>query len=150
MLRPTLKEMLAGMQRTILESLLPELSSPYAQFQATTTVGMLTFLTTWLDAVPDYDAGEIADLKKTFNSLHTLVDSKELKAAGLTETAGRAFAAANFVPPDRREMESAMGEMTTALVLKRLAGPGAEMVRGYVRRHLERMRTLGGGMVPGA
>ncbi len=150
MLRPTLKEMLAGMQRTILESLLPELSSPYAQYQATTTVGMLTFLTNWLDALPAYDAGEIADLTETFNSLHALIDSQELKGAGLSETVKRAFAAANFTPPDRRAMESAMGEMATALVLKRLAGPGAEIVRGYMRRHLERMRTLGGGMIPGA
>ncbi len=150
MLRPTLKEMLGGMQRTILETLIPELSSPYAQSQATTTVGMLTILTNWLDAIPAYDAAEVADLKETFNFLHTLVDSEAIQAAGLRETVARAFDAANFVPPDRRAMESAMGEIATALVLKRLAGPGAEMVRGYMRRHLERMRTLGGGMIPGA
>ncbi len=150
MLRPTLKEMLGGMQRTILESLIPELSSPFAQFQATTMVGMLNFVTNWLDAVPAYDVGEIADLRETFNSLHALIDSEELKSAGVSETARRAFAAANFVPPDRRAMESAMGAMAIALVLKRLAGPGAELVRGYMRRHLERMRTLGGGMIPGA
>jgi hypothetical protein len=150
MLRPTLKEMLAGMQRTILESLLPELSSPYAQSQATTTVAMLTVLTNWLDALPAYDAGEIADLRETFNSLHVLIDSEELKRAGLAETAQRAFTAANSAPPDRRAMESAMGQMASALVLKRLAGPGAEIVRGYMRRHLERMRILGGGMIPGA
>jgi hypothetical protein len=34
MLRPTLNEIISGMQRTIMDALLPELTSPYAQGQA--------------------------------------------------------------------------------------------------------------------
>jgi hypothetical protein len=38
MLRPTLKELLTGLQGTVLQTLIPELTSPYAQGQAMSVV----------------------------------------------------------------------------------------------------------------
>ena len=44
MLRPTLNELISGMQRTIMEALMPELTSPYAQGQAMSAIAMLAAL----------------------------------------------------------------------------------------------------------
>ena len=69
MLRPTLNELISGMQRTIMEALMPELTSPYAQGQAMSAIGMLTHAAAVLESAPAYDAAEIKDLRATFAAL---------------------------------------------------------------------------------
>ena len=56
MLRPTLNELISGMQRTIMEALMPELTSPYAQGQAMSAIGMLAHAAAVLDG---RDAGAL-------------------------------------------------------------------------------------------
>lgn len=50
-------------------------------------------------------------------------------------------------PADRRALERLLTEFATALALGQLSDEAAAEVRGYLRRHLERIRTLLG---PGA
>ena len=52
MLRPTLNEVISGMQRTIMEALLPELTSPYAQGQAMSAILMLAHAAAALESAP--------------------------------------------------------------------------------------------------
>ncbi len=119
MLRPTLAETLAGIQRTILGTLFAELSSPYAQGQAAMAAADLMHVAASLENAPAYDAAEVADLQQTL-------------ATPKSETARL----------DRRAMEAAMAELAAALVLGKLDAASAETVRGYIRRHLDRARTL--------
>lgn len=81
MLRPTLNELISGMQRTIMEALLPELTSPYAQGQAMSAIGMLAHAAAVLESVPAYDAAEIKDLRATFAALKRLGDKHLSKKA---------------------------------------------------------------------
>ena len=119
MLRPTLVEILSGIQRTILGTLFAELTSPYAQGQAAMAAADLMHVAASLEAAPAYDAAEVADLQQTLAALKS-------------ETSGL----------DRRAMEAAMAELAAALVLDKLDAPAADTIRGYMRRHLERARTL--------
>jgi hypothetical protein len=47
MLRPTLNELISGFQNTIMQTMLPELTSPYAQAQAMAMVGMMMAAASW-------------------------------------------------------------------------------------------------------
>ncbi len=119
MLRPTLAETLSGIQRTILGTLFAELSSPYAQGQAAMAAADLTQVIASLENAPAYDAAEVTDLKDTLAALKP-------EASSL----------------DRPAMEAAMAELAAALALGKLDPASAETVRGYMRRYLDRTRTL--------
>ena len=119
MLRPTLAEILSGIQRTILGTLFAELSSPYAQGQAAMAAADLAHVIESLGDAPSYDAAEVADLKQTLAALKP--DASSL---------------------DRPAMEAAMAELAAALALGKLDDASAETVRGYMRRYLDRTRTL--------
>ncbi len=149
MLRPTHKELLSGLQRTIMEAMLPELSSPYAQGQATSAIAMLAFAAAALDAAPAYDAAEIKDLRATLVGLARLGTRRLPKKPDLRAALRRGARAARKSPPDRREMEAAIAEFAAALALKQINGAAARRVRDYLRRHLDRTRALLGVMQPG-
>ncbi len=119
MLRPTLAENLSGIQRTILGTLFAELSSPYAQGQAAMAAADLVQVIASLENAPAYDAAEVTDLKDTLAAVKP-------EASSL----------------DRPAMEAAVAELAAALVLGKLDDASAEIVRGYMRRYLDRTRTL--------
>ncbi len=119
MLRPTLAEILSGIQRTILGTLFAELSSPYAQGQAAMAAADLTHVIASLENAPAYDAAEVADLKQTLAAIRP-------EASSL----------------DRPAMEAAMADLAAALALGKLDDAAAETVRGYLRRYLDRTREL--------
>jgi hypothetical protein len=148
MLRPTPKEALAGIQRTITETLIPELKSPFAMMQAGTAAVMLASITNWIESFPTHTAAEIEDLKRTFDALRPHGESAILEAAGYRETLESGVAASDEEPPDYNAMEAAMGELAGGVATGRIAGPVASEVRGYIRRHLERLRTLFGSNSP--
>jgi hypothetical protein len=150
MLRPTLNELIGGMQRTIMEALLPELTSPYAQGQAMSAIAMLAHAAAALESAPAYDAAEINDLRATLAAIKRLGDKHLPKKGGLRDALKRASRASAKNPPDRRAMEAAMSAFATAVALGQLDERVARHVRGYIRRNLERSRKLLGGMMPGA
>src|SRR5271166_6302362 len=142
MLRPTLNELIGGMQRTIIEAMLPELSSPYAQGQAMSAIGMLAHAAAVLESAPAYDAAEIKDLRATFAALKRLGGKHLSKKSGLRGALARATRASAKNPPDRRAMEAAMAAFATAVALGEADASVARHVRGYIRRNLERSRKL--------
>ncbi len=142
MLRPTLNELIGGMQRTIIEAMLPELSSPYAQGQAMSAIGMLAHAAAVLESAPAYDAAEIKDLRATFAALKRLGAKHLSKKSGLRGALARATRASAKNPPDRRAMEAAMAAFATAVALGEADASVARHVRGYIRRNLERSRKL--------
>ncbi|HZC47311.1 MAG TPA: hypothetical protein VE243_12595, partial [Candidatus Acidoferrum sp.] len=144
MLRPTLNELLSGMQRTITEALMPELTSPYAQGQAMSAVGMLAHAAAVLESMPAYDAAETKDLRTTFAALKRLGDKHISKKSGLRGALTRATRAGHKTknPPDRRAMEASMAAFATAVALGHVDDRVARLVRGYLRRNLERSRNL--------
>jgi hypothetical protein len=150
MLRPTLNELLSGMQRTIMEALMPELTSPYAQGQAMSAIGMLAHAAAVLESAPAYDAAEIKDLRATFAALKRLGDKHISKKSGLRGALTRATRASAKTPPDLRAMETAMAAFVTAVALGHVDDSVARHVRGYVRRNLERSRNLFGASLPSA
>jgi hypothetical protein len=150
MLRPTLNELISGMQRTIMEALIPELTSPYAQGQAMSAVGMLAHAAAVLESAPAYDAAEIKDLRATFAALARLGDKHLGKKGGLRGTLARATRASAKNPPDRRAMEAAMAAFASAVALGQVDDRVARHIRGYLRRNLERSRKLLGGTLPSA
>jgi len=150
MLRPTLNELISGMQRTIMEALMPELTSPYAQGQAMSAIGMLAHAAAVLESAPAYDAAEIKDLRATFAALKRLADKHISKKSGLRGALARATRASAKTPPDRRAMEAAMAAFATAVALGRADDSVARHVRGYIRRNLERSRNLLGASMPSA
>jgi len=93
MLRPSLNEIISGMQRTIMEALLPELTSPYAQGQAMSAIIMLGHAASVLESAPAYDAAEIKDLRATFAALKRLGDKHISKKSGLRGALARAIRA---------------------------------------------------------
>jgi hypothetical protein len=121
MLRPTLNELLNGMQRTIIEALMPELTSPYAQGQAMSAVAMLAHAAAVLESAPAYDAAEIKDLRATFAALKRLGDKHISKKGGLRGALARAIRAGSKNPPDRRAMEESMAAFATTASLARSA-----------------------------
>ena len=150
MLRPTLKELISGMQRTIMEALMPELTSPYAQGQAMSAIAMLVHAATVLESTPSYDAAEIKDLRATFAALKRIGDKHIPKKGGLRGALARATRAAAKSPPDRPELEAAMSVFATAVALGNADDRVAGQVRGYLKRHLERSRNLLGNSMPTA
>lgn len=150
MLRPTLNELVSGMQRTIMEALLPELTSPYAQGQAMSAIGMLAHAATVLESAPAYDAAEIKDLRATFAALKRLGDKHISKKSGLRGALARATRASAKNPPDRRAMEAAMAAFASAVALGDVDDSVARHVRGYIKRNLERSRNLLGSSLPSA
>jgi hypothetical protein len=150
MLRPTLNELLSGMQRTIIEALIPELTSPYAQGQAMSAIAMIAHAAAALESAPAYDAAEIKDLRATFAAIKRLGDKHIAKKGGLRGALARAIRASAKTPPDRRAMEESMAAFATAVALGGAADSVARHVRGYLRRNLERSRNLLGGTSPGA
>ncbi len=150
MLRPTLNELISGMQRTIMEALLPELTSPYAQGQAMSAIGMLAHAAAVLESAPAYDAAEIKDLRTTFAAIKRLGDKHLSKKSGLRGALARATRAAAKSAPDRRAMEAAMAVFATAVALDEVDEKVARQVRGYIKRNLERTRNLFGSSIPSA
>ena len=150
MLRPTLNELISGMQRTIMEAMMPELTSPYAQGQAMSAIGMLAHAAAVLESAPAYDAAEIKDLRATFAAIKRLGDKHLSKKSGLRGALKRATRASAQNPPDRRAMEAAMAAFATAVALGAVDESVARHVRGYIRRNLERSRNLLGGSLPSA
>jgi hypothetical protein len=150
MLRPTLNELISGMQRTIMEALMPELTSPYAQGQAMSAIGMLAHAAAVIESAPAYDAAEMKDLRATFAALKRLGDKPLLKKGGLRGALTRATRASAKTPPDRRAMEAAMAAFATAVALGEVDDRVARHVRGYLKRHLERSRSLLGASTPSA
>jgi hypothetical protein len=148
MLRPTLNELISGMQRTIMEALMPELTSPYAQGQAMSAIMMLSHAAGVLELAPEYDAAEVKDLRATFAAIKRLGDKHLAKKGGLRGALARATRAGAKNPPDRRAMEAAMGAFATAVALGEVDESVARHVRGYIRRNLERSRKLLGGTLP--
>jgi hypothetical protein len=150
MLRPTLHELITGMQRTIMEALMPELTSPYAQGQAMSAIGMLAYAASALETAPAYDAAEIKDLRATFAAIKRLGDKHLPKKGGLRDALKRATRASEKAPPDRRALEAAMSAFATAVALGQVDDSVARHVRGYIRRNLERSRNLLAATLPGA
>jgi hypothetical protein len=150
MLRPSLSELVSGMQRTIMEALLPELTSPYAQGQAMSAIGMLAHAAAVLESAPAYDAAEIKDLRATFAALKRLGDKHLSKKSGLRGALARATRASAKNPPDRRAMEAAMAVFAIAVALGEVDDSVARHVRGYIKRNLERSRNLLGNSLPNA
>ncbi len=148
MLRPTLNELIGGMQRTIMEALMPELTSPYAQGQAMSAIGMLAHAAAVLDSVPAYDAAEIKDLRATFAVLKRLGDKHISKKSGLRGALARAIRASAKSQPNRHILEESMTVFATAVALGDVDDGVARHVRGYVRRNLERSRNLLGASLP--
>ena len=72
MLRPTLKELLTGLQGTVLQTLIPELTSPYAQQQAMYLIGMLIHGSDSIEKERNYNEGEVKDLHLTIRALKRL------------------------------------------------------------------------------
>jgi hypothetical protein len=139
MLRPTLAEILTGLQRSIMQTMLPELSSPYAQQQATMAALVMGQVAAALEKAPAHDIAEIEDLKQSFKMLSPMRGKLD---SSLQAALDRAVAAADANPVDRHAMEAAMATFTSALALARLDDSAAQVIRGYIRRNLDRMRDL--------
>ncbi len=150
MLRPTLNELISGMQRTIMEALMPELTSPYAQGQAMSAIGMLAHAAAVLESAPAYDAAEIKDLRATFAALARLGDKNLGKKGRLRGALARATRAGAKNPPDRGAMEAAMAAFASAVALGQVDDRVARHIRAYLRRSLDRSRKLLGGSLPSA
>jgi hypothetical protein len=150
MLRPSLNEIISGMQRTIMEALLPELTSPYAQGQAMSAIIMLGHAASVLESAPAYDAAEIKDLRATFAALKRLGDKHISKKSGLRGALARAIRAGAKNPPDRRAIEAEMATFAATVALGHADDGVARQVRGYIRRNLERSRKLFGNSLPTA
>jgi hypothetical protein len=138
------------MQRTIMEALLPELTSPYAQGQAMSAIIMLGHAASVLESTPAYDAAEIKDLRATFAALKRLGDKHIPKKSGLRGALARAIRAGAKNPPDRRAIEAEMATFAAAVALGHADDGVARQVRGYIRRNLERTRKLFGNSLPTA
>jgi hypothetical protein len=148
MLRPTPKEIVAGIQRTISETLMPELKSPFAMSQAATASMVLGAVSEWIEAFPKHSGAEIEDLKQTFDALRPHGESAILEAAGFREAIDGGVRASDEEPPDYNAMATAMGELAGGVATGRIAGPVAAEVRGYIKRHLDRIRALVGNNSP--
>jgi hypothetical protein len=148
MLRPTPKEVIAGIQRTITGVLAPELQSPFAISQAGTAAAVLMMASEWIESFPKHNAAETEDLKQTFDSLRPHGDTGIIEAAGFREAIESGVQASDEEPPDLHGMEAAMSELAGGVALKRIAGPVADEVRDYLKRHIERLKLLFGTSSP--
>jgi hypothetical protein len=148
MLRPTLKELLTGLQGTVMQTLLPELASPYAQNQAMSLILMLVHAVDSIDKEPAYNSGELKDLRATIATLRRLEKTHLKRGSGDLKKA-LARGAKAVAGHDRPEMEATISCFVTALALGRLDDAMAKVMRAWVRRHLERQKAFLGATVPG-
>ena len=147
MLRPTLKELLTGLQGTVVQTLVPELTSPYAQNQAMSLVGMLVHATDSIDKERQYNEDEIKDLRSTIASLKRLEKAHLKRGAGeLRKALTRGLRASKT--SDRREMEATLSAFVTALALGELDAAVTKVVKAWLRRHLDRLTAFLGNAVP--
>jgi hypothetical protein len=147
MLHPTLKELLTGLQGTVVQTLIPELTSPYAQNQAMSLMGMLVHAVDSLDKERVYNEDEIKDLRSTIASLKRLEKAHLKRGAGdLKKALARGAKASKN--SDRREMEATMSAFVTALALGKLDAAVSKVVKTWLRRHLDRLTAFLGNAVP--
>lgn len=148
MLRPTLKELLSALPATVQQTLLPELTSPYAQSQAMYLIGMLMHAADSIERERDYHEGEVRDLRATIAALKRLEkrhlkrgsgDLKKILLRGVRASAAR----------ERRDMEAALSAFVVALALGKVDEAVGKVVKGWVRRHLARQIEFLGNHVPG-
>ncbi|MGC1679569.1 MAG: hypothetical protein WA740_18720 [Candidatus Binataceae bacterium] len=150
MLRPTIKELLTSLQGTVGGILMPELASPYAQGQAAYVAAMLARAAAVYDQESGYNAAELKDLRVTLSALGRLAPKHLGRGLGdLKKSIARARKAAKLNPPDHRAMEAAISEFAAALALGRLDDALARLMRGYLKRHLDRTREFLGNVVMG-
>ena len=142
MLRPNRKEIITGIQRTVVETLIPELKSPFAISQAATAALILSSASEWIESFPKYQAAESEDLKQVFDVLRPHGESAILEAAGFRDSIEGGVRAADEDPPDYAGMEAAIGALAGGVATGRIVGPVAAEFRGYIKRHLERLRVL--------
>ncbi|HUY27093.1 MAG TPA: hypothetical protein VMV27_06695 [Candidatus Binataceae bacterium] len=143
MLRPTIKELLTGLQGTVTGILIPELTSPYAQGQAMHVAMMLARAAAAYDQEAKYLAAESKDLSAAIAALNRLAPKHLGRGLGdLKKAAARGAKAAKASPPDHRAMEAAISEFAAALALGRLDDATARIVRTHLKRHLDRAREF--------
>jgi len=147
-LHPTLKELLTGLQGTVVQTLVPELTSPYAQNQAMSLMAMLVHAVDLVDKERVYNEGEIKDLRSTIASLKRLEKAHLKRGAGdLKKALTRGVKASKI--SDRHEMEATMSAFVTALALGKLDAAVTKVVKTWLRRHLDRLTAFLGSAVPG-
>jgi hypothetical protein len=147
MLRPTLKELLTGLQATVQQTLIPELTSPYAQGQAMALIGMLIHAADSIERERTYDEGEVRDLRTTIAALKRLEKSHLKRGSGdLKKRLLRGVKASAAL--ERREMEATLSAFVTALALGKLDDALTKIVKGWLRRHLARQSEFLGNNVP--
>ena len=148
MLRPTLKELLTGLQSTVQQTLIPELTSPYAQEQAMYLIGMLTHGADSIEKERNYNEGEVRDLQLTIRALKRLEKSHLKRGSGdLKKILLRGVKASAAL--ERREMEATLSAFVAALALGKLDDALSKVVKGWLRRHLARQSEFLGNNVPG-
>ncbi len=109
---------------------------------------ILSMVSGWIESFPKHHADEIEDLKQTFDALRPHGESAVLEAAGFREAIDGGVRASDEEPPDLNGMETAMGELAGGVATGKIVGPVAAEVRGYIGRHLERIRALFGNNSP--
>jgi len=148
MLRPTLKELLTGLQGTLQQTLIPDLTSPYAREQAMYLIGMLTHGADSIEKERNYNEGEVRDLHLTIRALKRLEKSHLKRGSGaLRKILSRGVKASAAL--ERREMEATLSAFVTALALGKLDAALSKVVKGWLRRHLARQSEFLGNNVPG-
>jgi hypothetical protein len=148
MLRPTLKELLTGLIGTAQQTLIPELTSPYAQGQAMSLIGMLLHAADSIERERLYNEGEVRDLHLTIGALKRLEKSHLKRGSGaLKKILSRGVKASAAL--ERREMEATLSAFVTALALGKLDPAVSKVVKGWLRRHLARQAEFLGNNVPG-
>jgi len=147
MLRPTLKELLIGLQATVQHTLIPELTSPYAQGQAIYLIGMLLHAADSMEKERHYNQGEVRDLSTTIRALKRLEKSHLKRGSGdLKKVLLRGVKASAAL--ERRDMEATLSAFVVALALGKLDEAVSKVVKGWVRRHLARQSEFLGNNVP--
>ena len=147
MLHPSLKELLTGLQGTVLQTLVPELTSPYAQNQAMSLVGMLVHANDLIDKERLYNEAEARDLRSTIASLKRLEKTHLKRGDGdLKKALTRGMKASKT--SDLREMEATISAFVTALALGKLDAAVSKVVKAWLRRHLDRLTAFLGNAVP--
>jgi len=148
MLRPTLKELLTGLTGTVQQIVIPELSSPYAQGQAMSLMGMLLHAADSIERERLYNEGEIRDLHVTIRALKRLEKGHLKRGSGdLKKVLLRGVKASAAL--ERRKMEATLSAFVIALALGKLDAALSKVVKGWLRRHLARQSEFLGNNVPG-
>ena len=142
------KEIIAGIQRTISETLMPELKSPFAHSQAGTAID---------------GAGRRQRMDR--NDSPGTTPPKSRTSNGPSMRSGRMASRRSSKPRDFARLSKAAcahpmrnrptitgwkarWALAGGVATGRIAGPVAAEVRGYIKRHLERIRALFGNNSP--